>query len=211
VRLLRKRLDFQIEINDEYKYEILVDITLDLIEFCLSKGFTLAECVACVELQHHMLEQIAWNDDLETKTCLALLIDGLTRLPTDDPLSESKSIALIDYIHSTILAHFHLYKYVLTNERENNVRAEQREFVAPERPLGPVKLLKDPKPYSIWLYEQQMHELDMREKNVRDKFGGERQKWTKSEEELAVSLSSRIRSARSSRSSDKERLDEEVS
>jgi hypothetical protein len=193
------------EISDDYKYEILVDVTLDLIEHCLSEGFNLAECAECVELQHRLLEHI--SPESEARSCLADFIDNLSRM--ENKLNKHKLISLIDYMNSTVFTHFHLYKHVLLNERDSNVRAEEREFLGPGKefyaPSSPP--LKDPKPYSLWLHDQHMYELETREKQAKDKYEQERRKCTKSEEELASVISSRIRSSRSERV----KLDEEVS
>jgi hypothetical protein len=207
VRILRKKLDFKLEIADDYKYDILVDVTLDLIQFCLGKGFSLAECVECVELQHQLLEHISYNS--ENRVCLAEFIDSVSSSEMASRLIEHKLISLIDYMSSTVFTHFHLYKHVLLNERDSNVRSEEREFLGPSKdfyaPSSPP--LKEPKPYRLWQYDQQMYEIEMRERNAKDKYAQERRKWSHIEEDLASALSSRIRTNRS----ENVKLDEEVS
>ena len=201
---MRKKLDFKLKITDEYKYEILVDVTLNFIEYCLQKGFSLVQCVECLQLQHDLLEEIGSNSHVDSKTCLSKFIENLNVLYND--FSQIKIINLIEYMNSTVFTHFNLYKYVLTNERDSNIREEQRDFIGPEkRVYQEENPLREPKPYNIWEYEKKLNGLELQEKNFKQMHDTEQAKLIKSEQEMAKGLRKYIRQCDQSL-----KLDEEV-
>lgn len=202
---MRRKIKYDLEIKDEFKYQTLLDLTLDLIEFCLVKGLSLHECLESVDLQCRLFQHIASSgSNADIKSCLSYFISQVS----NRPISETNLKRLIDYVNSTVFTHFNLYKYVLINEREQNIKKEERDLLRP-RKAEPGEELTGPKPYSIWEYEQKIAGLELREKNVKQRYSNEYSNLNKTEEETIKDLKKMIRKGNKSPEA-KIQLDEQV-
>ncbi len=72
-------------------------------------------------------------------------------------------------MNSTVFTHFRLYKYVFTNERDDETIYDDRCIYRPTTALNETSL-KDTKEYSNWQYERKIETIEDQEKQVKQKY-----------------------------------------
>jgi hypothetical protein len=158
-----------------------------------------------------LLAKISSDDNFDINSCFGYLIDHLKKWNIFD--KHDKTIFLIDYLKETLFTHFNLYRHFLHNERENSIRREEKQFLAPgkKNESNNDTDLRMPKPYSIWEYEKKISELEDIEKSLKEKYAKENSRLNVAEEDIMKSIRNQIRQ-RSDRNSKANvlQLDEEV-
>lgn len=189
--------------SDIWRYEIQLDLTIELIDFCLKKGFTLNQILLCLNLQHSIIRFIR-KASSKLNSTLDFLIENLKNHSTD--FNDKNMKDFIDYMHNTCLSHYNLYKYVFTFDRDDLTQSEKKVLIVPGKEMCEGNRLAESKPYHIWDYEQKLAELENKEKANAKKFQEEQRKLL-SEEEMAKNL---IRYIQNNANGSDKPLDEEV-
>jgi len=95
-------------------------------------------------------------------------------------MNQIKTQQFVDYMNLSFFTHYTLFKYVFTNDRENNVYAERRFVNCPvtddtEEDLTK-QTLAQAKLYQLWEYENEVKKLDDSGENIKIKYEKEREK-----------------------------------
>ena len=129
------------------------------------------------------------NPKSEAATSLVNSIDlfahSLSRL--DKLISAHKLKLFMDYINITLLHHFHLYKYVFTFERENQMIHDEKSVACPPKENFHDARLVDSKVYSLYEFEQKLDDFERQERSIREKYAIERDRLVR-QEEMAKNL-----------------------
>lgn len=95
-------------------------------------------------------------------------------------MNQHKSQQFIDYMNLTFFTHFTLYKYVFTNDRENNIYTERRFINCPVTDESEEDLTKQTlsqaKPFQLWEYENEIKKLDDSGLAIKNKYEKERER-----------------------------------
>lgn len=170
--------------SDIWRHEIHLEIFIDLIEFCLKKGFSLDQCIeSCLYVQE-LLKYIK-KPTSSLHSTLDIFVESLEQFSSH--LNDKHLKEFIDYMNFTLFTHFNLYKYVFNFDREDKVAIENKTLHRPSREVCETNRLSETKPFSIWDYEQKVFELDKKESNFKEKFKKENEKIL-SEEVMAKNL-----------------------
>lgn len=173
-------------LSDSSRNEILFDCILDLVYYCLRKGFSLIECVKCCSVLYSLIDQFDKNDSHSNKfvnltTTLELFKSELISL--NSTMLEKKMKDFIDFINLTFISHFNLYKHVFTNERDNQILNQEKQVYAPTEALCSMHL-NESKHSSLFDYEVKLAELEKKEKKLNEYYHYERESLAKQEKNL---------------------------
>lgn len=95
-------------------------------------------------------------------------------------MNQNKSQQFIDYMNLTFFTHFTLFKYVFTNDRENNVYTERRFVNCPVTDESVEDLTKQSlsqaKHFQLWEYESEIKKLEDTGLSIRNKYDKERER-----------------------------------
>ena len=100
-------------------------------------------------------------------TCLELFNEELKEL--SKYLNDYQLKEYINFMNSTVFTHFRLYKYVFTNERDDETIYDDRCIYRPTTALNEASL-KNTKEYSNWQYEHKVETIESQEKQVKQKY-----------------------------------------
>lgn len=130
---------------------------------------------------------------------------SLSRL--DKVINSHKLKLFMDYVNMTLLRHFHLYKYVFTFERENQMIHDEKSVACPPKENFHDARLADSKVYSLYEFEQKLDDFDRQERMMREKYAIERDRLVR-QEEMAKNL---IKFVQSDANGSKQPLNDQVS
>jgi len=164
-------------LSDNLRNEILFDSILNLIEFCLRKGFLLDECVTCSSIFYLIISKFDETMSSSSTSLTESLDLFSTRLiGLSNHINKDKLKEFIDYMNLTFFTHFNLYKYVFMNEQENSVQNESRFVYCPtiQEEESAQVCLGTAKTFPMWEYDNNIAKLDDMEKYVKEKYDKER-------------------------------------
>lgn len=88
-------------------------------------------------------------------------------------LSNKAQQEFIDYINSTILTHFNLYKYVFCFEKDDNSLIIKNSYHWPST-VAVEPDSKNVKPYDIWSHEQKIKSFQEKDNEIKTYFESKR-------------------------------------
>jgi hypothetical protein len=175
VDLIKNNIDNLLEttVSDAYRNDILIDSYLNLINFCLKKGFNFTEILDCLFIFYDLIQLL-----ISDTTSLAQLVKHFTIKISqfESKFSNSRKInEFISYIGETLFDNYNLFSFVLTIERNDKTIYQTEQVIIPDNQNKDSPSLANAKTCAIWEYEQKIKILNEKEKEIINKYSIQRQ------------------------------------
>lgn len=154
--LARKLQLGPIDEDENLKCALLVDYYYDILQFSVNRGFRWKEVVACLNFGSEFLHSAV---DSTLPEAVKVLHSYSTKYVCAGHLGLRNAKLLLEYLTSTFIAHFKLYKYVMTLTREDQTGFERLVVEVPQETMK----LKDAVTLQVHEYECKMKEIDVQE------------------------------------------------
>lgn len=154
--LARKLQLGPIDDDENLKSALLVDYYYDVLQFSVNRGLRWKEVVACLNFASEFLHSAVGSTLPEA---VRVLHRYSTKYVCAGHLGIRSAKLLLEYFTSTFLAHFKLYKHVMTRAREDHTGSERLVVEVPPETMK----LKDAVTLQVHEYECKMKEIDAQE------------------------------------------------
>lgn len=178
-----------------WRDDIEAELTFNLIDYGLRKGFTLSAISKFLKIQSNLVQSIRGRSDNAFDSCnlgsfWRQFYENLNQLTTADDMNEKTLKEFIDYARDDLFKNFNLISYVFNYERDNSIMYEVKSIVVPDRKLRKENytLSENAKPYDVWLEDEKLYDLAKREAALRENFYSQQKKLIADEDEIAKNL-----------------------
>ncbi len=104
--------------------------------------------------------------------------------------SDSQMKQIIESFRFSILQHFELYKYSLSEDRDCTIIEDERKIICPPENFD--KPLSMAKPYHIWDYEEKTKHIQIKHNNLEQFYISERARLAQDEENVKKIVEQKI-------------------
>ncbi|XP_028407025.1 uncharacterized protein C8orf74 homolog [Dendronephthya gigantea] len=148
--------------EDDMKTSILLDYYTESVNFASEGGYSWQQGLAVFELMKELLDSTLDQPLLQATLQFKTILQNYTTVFTAQRLT-----GVVDFVFSYFFNHFHLYKFVFTNERDIDKSTAHLHVETPPQDLPPLKTGMEK---SEWERQQVLKQLeDQHIKNIMEK------------------------------------------